>query len=358
MRRFFVVLLIFIFSQSQVQASVVGSASKMASAVSGAIQQKLVRAGFAANDPRFAATVAAASVSVNDAITVATSTAGLGMAVAGVAGLPAWATIAVGLGIAAIAFGAYTLLTGNSAGGTGLVAPGVDPKLSTVAVSSETRTPDVVCLPGDTTCVPYTGSFASDVPSQYGPIWGGDGLTHAIRNYGDLLPLVTAEALNGCTGCSLSMVQQTNNGLGQIGYSYTLNKPNLSPTYATKYTKANPAYVAQPITPTTTHESFDAAVAALPDSSLTTPLSGQTVAAIADKAFQNAAAKPGYVGYPYSMTDPVTSADVSTWQMQNPMTNQLPNAADLLNSAGYFARSYNDNNYNVNDYANHSDNNR
>jgi hypothetical protein len=61
------------------------------------------------------------------------------------------------------------------------------------------------------------------------------------------------------------------------------------------------------------------------------PVSQQTIAQIADAAWRNAAAQPGYAGQPYSASNPITADDVATWQQANPTA--VPTLGDMLTPA-------------------------
>ena len=73
---------------------------------------------------------------------------------------------------------------------------------------------------------------------------------------------------------------------------------------------------------------LDAAVADLDATSKAAKISSDTLSKMVNKAWQNAAAQPGYTGLPYSVTDPVTPAEVQAWQFENPALN--PTINDLL----------------------------
>ena len=74
--------------------------------------------------------------------------------------------------------------------------------------------------------------------------------------------------------------------------------------------------------------SLDAAVAGLDATSKSAKISSDTLSKMVNKAWQNAAAQPGYTGLPYSVTEPVTAAEVQAWQFENPALN--PTINDLL----------------------------
>lgn len=60
-------------------------------------------------------------------------------------------------------------------------------------------------------------------------------------------------------------------------------------------------------------------------------VSPQVVAQIADAAWRNAAAQPGYQGQPYAASNPVTDQDVNTWTQAHP--NDVTKVDDLLRPA-------------------------
>jgi hypothetical protein len=302
--------------------------TRFAVAVGGVIERNFARLGFAANDPRIASTLTAVGVAANDSVFGVAS--GVGMVAAGVAGLPAWATVAIGLGIGALAFGAYKLLTSSSPGGIAVVLPATDPRLATnKPVSTEIGPRDVVCLPGQSGCTPSVTSFASDVPNRHADY---SGFQHAVRNYGDAAALanadLTAHPEYYCVSspCAVTSVvpvgSDINQGMLQVNYS------GGQPGYSYMYDSANPAYVPTAPMPETVPGTLDQIAAQMPPVAMTTPIDPQSMADIANEALRRAAAQPGYSGVPVPLNQPITPQDVIDWGNLNP--GKMPTAADVL----------------------------
>lgn len=71
-----------------------------------------------------------------------------------------------------------------------------------------------------------------------------------------------------------------------------------------------------------------AAVSTVPETVKAQPLDPALLATMANKLWQQAAAIPGYSGLPYSMSNPITAADVQAWQSANPTA--YPTVGDAL----------------------------
>ena len=79
------------------------------------------------------------------------------------------------------------------------------------------------------------------------------------------------------------------------------------------------------------YKDLDSAYAAIGPGLKAAKMSPQLLAAMADKAWQQAAAQPGYKGLPYTAANPITMSDVTTWQAANPTA--MPTLDDLLRPA-------------------------
>jgi hypothetical protein len=87
-------------------------------------------------------------------------------------------------------------------------------------------------------------------------------------------------------------------------------------------------YMPTSAVPTKTGVSLQTAIADLPASDLAKPVNPVLVAAVANQLWKQAASQPGYAGLPYSYSNPITEADVTSWQQQNP--DQYPSGADFV----------------------------
>jgi hypothetical protein len=70
------------------------------------------------------------------------------------------------------------------------------------------------------------------------------------------------------------------------------------------------------------------AVSALSQADLDKKLNPAVLAALANRAWQQAASQPGYDGLPYPQSNPITSAEVSTWTNANPQ--YAPSVRDFV----------------------------
>lgn len=70
------------------------------------------------------------------------------------------------------------------------------------------------------------------------------------------------------------------------------------------------------------------AIDALPESLRQQKLNPKIIAALVDQAWKTAAEKPGYDGVPYSVTDPVTVSDANISMQQHP--NEAPTVGDFV----------------------------
>lgn len=381
-------LIISVFWQGQAQASVAGSAVRVSTVVAGALEQQLVRRGFAANDPRFQLTLDAVSVAANDAVFNAGT---IGMTVAGVAGLPVWGTVAIGLGVAALTFGAYQLLTQpvsvvdpvtgavsqkyaiapssmslSAIQAAAAAAPAPAPSsTSNFSLSPSVVFPQVQALDpascamywecshlAGSTSVPFL--IASD---GYGAVpisTVGDFQTYvnyriALGNdFGDAgnpnLPAATPGHVVWTVQPSWVSVPDPFGGM-----TYSM-QASATIVYDWQWTGSNDAngykiyqartdgyydvvnYNAQPnslYAPPPNVGTFDQLMANLTPEQQVAPLSNASAAEVANALLQAAAAKPGYGGFPAPITDPITAQDVANWSMTHP--GQMPYPADLLN---------------------------
>jgi hypothetical protein len=319
----------------------------------------------AANDPVYKATMAGVG-STMTAANVASTALGVGLAIAGA---PVWLTVAAGLGV--VALGAYIAYdqTGQTnlsiqAQGSGnkfvvsnkpMVAPawpggtssgngyGID---LAVANGANIYRSASSCLSGQpcyslpalpTGTLPMSVSVgnytlvASNVQdlgkyyvmmtkpnldySSYGVTWtyenAGSGFTYSD----DGTPHWYVWIHEARQGCALPACNPDT------------DLPNYDRTYSTYPTGGQFATGSYP----GVFPSLDAAVGAIGSDLKAAKVNPQLLAQIADKAWQQAAAQPGYTGLPYSVANPVTVADVATWTAANPTV--APTLDDLLRPA-------------------------
>lgn len=293
-----------------VQAAAVRAyTGKVNASTSGIIQHKLSKYGFAANDPRFGATVAGASTGL-------TAIAGGAAAVA--VGAATWPVVLAGAAISTVVGGAIYLgqellidwlwgddgtveLSGQGMGSSNpadlpmmpanypdlLDMYGVNQNLYFRENSGNVRWIRTVGYPcpaeGTCTTSPYTKhkdtafNDVSVTPSE-GPYWSN---TYRRRN-GTVVEVV---------------------------YNYTRSPQPISP----------PSYVPEPLTP-------EQAIETVPEHATEAELSPEMLAAIANATWKAAQAQPNAV--PWPATDPITAQDVMDWLRLNP--GARPTVGDLF----------------------------
>lgn len=339
------------------------TASKLAVAVGKTLLTKMKNQGFAANDPRFGPTLAASGVTLSD---VATTAAGAGGgALLGAVGAPVWLTLAASLAIGtglqlAMEYGMPNLPPPVATGAS-------NPSLQVSAASgfpSFTYTTTVTNPNPDTT--PQGLIFS---PDQY--FFGSPQGYSSIQGYVDYInslpksssPFVWVNVVSG------PMNYSYNSGNGSVSVWASLFydqifcrsdvvqdvKPNCtgdvshgSMTYAHGSQPAtcpsgtswnNTSYACMPSATITTTTTKSGTPQDLANGSFTindgingSPLNPQIIANLANRAWQQAAATPGYTGVPYQMYDPVSSWDVAQAYspQNNPYNDTYPTVQDAL----------------------------
>ncbi|MFG0540458.1 hypothetical protein ACF8EA_09665 [Pseudomonas sp. YQ_5] len=259
---------------------------KFGTAVGGVIEQKAAKRGFAANDPRFNATIAAVG-------SVATTVA---LAAVGAAGAPLWLTLTVGAGVAFVVSltsdAIYNWIfnddgTISTEGGAAVIDPGLAPGQCYTWVGE-----DICVGSAEAVCGMLKGSGGSTTL-----VWG----TGYMRGPGcvDPNPVCGSTSESNCW----------------LGYP---SKKQGTPT-------------AVPGEGALSHVSWDTAAAAIPADVASSPVNPQIVADAANKLWQDAASQPNYQGLPYSYADPITKADVQEWQQANP--GSYPSVGDAVGPA-------------------------
>lgn len=290
---------------------------KVSNAVSGVIEQKLVSRGFAANDPRYAATIQTSG-------TVISAAAGAGAAaiVVGAFTAPAWVTAAVAAGVA-VAVG-YAV---------SLAVDGVTQWL----FGSDSTQVNVVAAEG-------TGGGLELVLG--GPYWStsyGYGSTPEAAMYasfadGVIVKSVTCrmpdQIIQGatayCTSVSNSPWSPPDFTIDDspVGYSES----------GSPYSSSSGSYkIGVGMFPMPSDGSgsgktgvmpIQTAVDQISEAEKGKSLNPEIVAAIANQAWLQAAQAPGYQGLPYSYSDPITAADANAWRNSN--SSSWPSVGDFV----------------------------
>jgi len=292
--------------------------------MSGSIQQKIAKRGFAANDPRFGATLDLVSGGLAG---VAGTTAAA--VVAGAITAPAWATVAIAAGVGTVVtFGVGLAINGiydwlfspdpndltpitthqnqATSSGSGLVAGGPYWQTSILSISG--------------------GDAMSAIQTAVSLNWPAD----ATSNYE--IGTCTTTANPTKTSCLITRVAKSN-GYKQLAFAaiaanyYASGAPG---TCQPGFVYKTSSCIAVPLTTVPDAKvTAQQAIDALTPAELAKPLNPSIVATLADKAWKDAAAQPGYDGIPYVATDPITAAEVDAWRQANPAS--WPTVQDFVN---------------------------
>ncbi|WP_186083331.1 hypothetical protein [Burkholderia gladioli] len=339
------------------------------------ISRVAISRGFAANDPRIAATLTGMG-QVSTALNVVSTGAAVGL---GFAGAPVWLTIAAGVGILAAGSALYagSVSLSRSVDGKTISASQPAPSLPVYSGPLYQALPPVAgnmqspfnygattlgmqvyrtssCMASDASCSGY--------PSL--PATGTSGLNF-VRNYGSLA-LVAATVFSVQSFDLYEQQYNCNSGstagpsmisLCSAVQSVVVNfQPNADGTTQTlmetrsithmEYNSSSQAYDipvtqtgTQPVTwwtvgPGVTPVSgtdLSQIYPQLSSASLKTPLDPMTLAQLANQTWQQAANQPGYQGLPYSVTQPISYNDVQPWAQANPAS--VPQVGDLFTPA-------------------------
>lgn len=281
-------------------------AAPMNRLVAQSVYKRMVARGFAANDPRIAATTSTMG-------TVATAASTAASAVAAIAGAPVWVTIAIGLGVTALAVGAYYLFAPDSpdavtqnpalpipvakADGSQWRAPKIDPVTSP---TFPTSSPDVnewfdVLLANNMAEAACVGWWTDTIDD-------GSGLGTCFNTLQEGVT-VAAAYWNLSTGAGVVQADT----ICASGYSLTTGRffadCSLMEGGAIgrqiRFSKA-----ADTVTPSEWAQRADAAL-------LNEKANLQAVADISNKLWEQAALQPGYQGVPYDAAQKVTALDVA-----------------------------------------------
>ncbi|MNM33780.1 hypothetical protein D3C81_444140 [compost metagenome] len=314
-------VIVLLFALQPAQAAVVRAYNgKVNTAASGVVQSKIGKLGFAANDPRFGATIAGAGASLT---TIAT-----GVAVGGAAAV-SWPVLLAGAAVAGVVTGAVTLgqgamidwlygddetvtLSGQGMGTSdgsnlGLMPSSYIDLLDQYGAGQDLyfresggkirhiKTLGFAC-PASGTCAnpepfaqPLDWTFSQYYP---GPYPGPNGYW--------------ANSYNRTVGTGETRQRQT---------VYSFVPPTLTPV-------APPSYepVPKPVVE---------AIADVPDAVAETQLSPEMLAAISNASWK--AAQTQSNALPWPATDPITAQDVKDWLAQNP--DKAPTVGDFLAEA-------------------------
>lgn len=344
-------------------------------AIGGVLTRVAITRGFAANDPRIAATLAGAGTSLTG-LNIASTIAGVGL---GIAGAPVWLTIAAGLGVfavgSAIVAGKTSLklndgsLTVDASGSltsqpyqfTGN-APQYFPWTDELARGTSVyRLPD--CFASQA-CYAFPPLPSGTIPFQKQPYTQDTRIGSVAFVYWDVKELTQKYLLQQKTFPDNNFeVTQTykwvvephfetnangdNRLVGILSVERTCtrgtclipqpdgsvsNPGGITLTPQTRqWNSEEERIVIDPVAHPNNFKNLDSANGAIPPQARAEKVAPELLAKLSDQAWMKAAAQPGYQGLPYSVTQPVTATDVASWQAQNP--NGAPTLGDLLTPA-------------------------
>jgi hypothetical protein len=299
LKRVLLVLLVLslVIGQAQAQASV---ASRLGAEIAAVIKGKAAKRGFVASDPRQGAALTAIGSAVVD-IAAAALVVGSG---------PAWGTVIASAAIAgAAAYGLEALANWyfNANGTVTYTPPAVPPPAPPTGGTNYIK--------GQTTGGSYAwylldaNNGSVDWCNAY---WtGGSNTLYTVLSSSGLNCYLAYSAASGSQG-------QPNPPPQQMGGQISSGKP----------TDGTPIYTPPPVANVPVTKTVAEALAGLTDQEKARQLDPKVVADIADAAWRHAAAQPGYAGIPYSLSDPVTAADVSAARAANPAM-QVSTVGDL-----------------------------
>lgn len=279
--------------------------SAMQRAVSGVIQAKMVKRGFAANDPRYASTV----TSVGSQIVGASAAAAV-VTMVGVTA-PAWVTV-----------GATVALGAVFAAGISIAA---DKTINWLFNSDGT-------VNNGNTAVPTGTQATIEIRTTNPPMD-----TIVSNSIGKPYIVITHTAPNYYTTYWYSQTTQTNPDASKYSfnqgwtyqskyyYVYKSTTVTTSTPCPQNYTLNGSQCVAQgqPVPVSVTD-----AVNALTPEQLSKSADPEVVSRVAQAAWEKAAAQPGYQGVPIDAADPITPGDVQAYREANPAT--WPTVRDVV----------------------------
>ncbi|MBY4704678.1 hypothetical protein K6V18_06630 [Ralstonia insidiosa] len=336
------------------------------------ITRVAVSRGFAANDPRIAATLSSMG-QASTALNVVSTGAAVGLAFAGA---PVWLTIAAGVGILAAGSALYagSVSLSRSLDGKTISAQQPMPGLPAYTGPAYQPSPPPAaamqspfdygastgmqvyrtgsCMANDSSCAGYPALPAS----------GTSGLNF-VRNYGPLALVAASigavqafdlyEQQYNCNGGSTAGPSMPGacSGVQSVVVSWQPNADGTTQTLMESRTisrvQVNSDNTQQTVTQTSTQPAvwwtpgpgvapisgsdLSQVYPQLTQASLKQPLDPSTLAQLTNQTWQRAAQQPGYQGLPYSVTQPISFQDVQPWALSDP--SSVPTIGDLFTPA-------------------------
>jgi hypothetical protein len=360
MKRLFVVFLIamVLWQEQQAHAQVLPAAPAanfvMNRAVAGVVTRVAIGRGFAANDPRIAATLTGVGSSLT-AVNVASTVAGVGLAVSGA---PVWLTIVAGLGVlavgAAIVAGTASLSLDSTPDGTrfrvnnpaqptqpyAMPPPGVGGIPAAWSGAPLYRSP-LSCFSNDP-------CYALALPPPSGISISADQAGKYVLSAANLADFAVGWQIVSKPVFSLppgviynyqvtsAQFDYNSTGLARISVNIHEDRSGGDSQGLPSFSRdTNTSLPAASITPGIAPQWFpnlDQAVSSLSAATKSQTVSDSALAQIVNNAWQTAAAQPGYTGVPYVMSNPVTAADIAAWR-PTASAIDIPKIDDLIRPA-------------------------
>lgn len=308
MRRLLICWLLTIYA-GQVMAAALPS--RMQTALAGLLQSKMANRGFASNDPRYAATVSSAGSQL------AGAAAGATVIVVGAATAPAWITVGLSIGMSYAVSLAFDGLLKWIIGDDGTVKiPGQGNPNNVPGGNG----PSVMYNVGGSRSASLAGACAGwgssqsgvDSHGSYTIVWSGQMMNDDCHAF---MAATSADP-------KYSVPYQDN---GRLGYSIEVGCAgiNLGPVGGICPPSNFPDKGGN------VYPTIGDAVRAISSEDAAKAVNPAILADLANDAWRDAAAVPGYAGLPYDASDPITPTDVEQWQQNNP--SAYPNVGDAVN---------------------------
>ena len=276
----------------------------MQHAMSGITREALAKRGFAGNDPRTYSTLQGMS---NTAAALAGGTAAATVGAITLAGItaPAWGTILL---VAAV----------SSAVGIA-VQLGVNGLINWLFRSDNKL--DISGLPQPVSNCTLGSTFEYwDANINGLTVFACDGMNLAMQALHTRYPLAQGQSQQVSCVNAVTVISCSNaNG---FGYAYrktgTVSRTCGPGTYLAGTECIAYTFTPAPASPAATAQSMQQAFNALTEAEKQKALNPQLVATMANSLWQQAAALPGYAGFPYPSSNPITTAEATAWRLANP----------------------------------------
>lgn len=304
MRAYIVALFLALFSVQQIYAASV-PVSNMQNAVSGVIQAKMTKRGFAANDPRFWSTLQSAGAAIGGAVASAAVVTAAGITA------PAWVTAGLAVGLTALFTAGINLAIGgikwllNSDG-------------SVTTGSSSAQPAQLVAGGGYWSSYNFYQGIGSS-PAAAVMAAAGD----QFLSQGGTVVSCDINSNNTAATCSvwdgMSHYADGSKYLQTGSWNPTYNASGSPCTSSTGACRgSSPFTIPSAGSGSSTASSVSDAASKISSPDASKPLNPAIVATLADNAWRMAASQPGYSGLPYDVTDPITATDAQAWKDANP----------------------------------------